>query len=298
MEPWSPEFAVKDDLARALIEPYLPVQSLCRLGEGWDNTAFLVNKGYVFRFPRRQVAVELLGRESLVLPEIGGKLSLPIPVPIFKGEPTQTYPWPFHGYAHIPGQTACGIELSHKERLALAPGIGLFLKNLHALPVNPAWPLGAQRVRGSLQVCIDSLKTRISEIATLGVIDQGPKLLSFLNRVDDTLLEEKGCCLVHGDLYARHLLIENGKLRGMIDWGDMHIGDPAVDLVIAHSFLPPEAHASFREAYGPMDRPTWLRAQLWAIYHCVTLCWYGSGAQVPELVRVGGIGLDFITGSL
>ena len=53
-------------------------------------------------------------------------------------------------------------------------------------------------------------------------------------------------CWVHGDLYARHLLLDDHKkLCGVIDWGDVHLGDRALDLSIAYSFLPAEARLCF-----------------------------------------------------
>lgn len=69
---------------------------------------------------------------------------------------------------------------------------------------------------------------------------------------------------LHGDLYARHLLVDRGRLIGVIDWGDLMAGDPAVDLTVAVTFLPRAARASFEM----------VRAGLWAL----------AGARAPEVV--------------
>ncbi|MEQ8224664.1 MAG: phosphotransferase, partial [Candidatus Eremiobacterota bacterium] len=111
MKPqWHPEFKITSEMAGLLIEEQFPelspanVQSLC---DGWDNSAFLVNNIYVFRFPRRHVAVELLETENLILPNIASYLNIPVPVPLFIGKPSDHFSWPFSGYSFIPGITAC-----------------------------------------------------------------------------------------------------------------------------------------------------------------------------------------------
>jgi aminoglycoside phosphotransferase (APT) family kinase protein len=94
----------------------------------------------------------------------------------------------------------------------------------------------------------------------------------------------------HGDLYARHVLIDDHRrVCGIIDWGDMHVGDPALDLSIAHSFLPPSAHEAFRAAYGPIDDATWSRARYRAIFIGATLAHYGrqiGDAAIGDAGRV------------
>ena len=74
-KPWSPERVVSVELARELIEAQFPQLSPARvaaLGEGWDNSVFSVNGEWVFRFPRRQIAVPLIERELRVLPALAG----------------------------------------------------------------------------------------------------------------------------------------------------------------------------------------------------------------------------------
>ena len=79
LTPWLPERTVDAALARELIEQQFPLKAprVEALGEGWDNSVFAVNGEWVFRFPRRQVAVPLLDREARVLPQLAGKLPAP-----------------------------------------------------------------------------------------------------------------------------------------------------------------------------------------------------------------------------
>jgi aminoglycoside phosphotransferase (APT) family kinase protein len=89
-DPWTPEKAVGPELARALIAlqfPELAPVLLVSMGAGWDNTAYLVNGTWVFRFPRRWVAANLIRMEAAILPAIAQRLPLSVPVPCFLGQP-------------------------------------------------------------------------------------------------------------------------------------------------------------------------------------------------------------------
>src|SRR5215218_5677128 len=103
---WSAEVTVDEDLARWLIAaqfPHVELRSLRLLGEGWDNTVWLVDERWAFRFPRRAVAIAGVERELAALPLVAPRLPLPIPAPVFAGIPAEGFPWPWFGAAHIPG---------------------------------------------------------------------------------------------------------------------------------------------------------------------------------------------------
>jgi aminoglycoside phosphotransferase (APT) family kinase protein len=95
---WDPERVVSMAAARELIErqfPELAPATISPLGEGYDNTVYLVNERYVFRFPRRQIAVDLLCAEGRLLPKLADRLPLPVSKPLFFGSPEDKYP--IHG---------------------------------------------------------------------------------------------------------------------------------------------------------------------------------------------------------
>src|SRR4051794_30527398 len=142
---WSAEFVVDDDLARSLIEaqfPTLAPASVVPTGVGWDNTAFLVNDAFVFRFPRRGIAAPLIEAEARLLPAVAPGLPLAVPRPGFIGRPTDVYPYPFAGPVLVPGRTACAA-LGDGPRSALAAPLGAFLAALRAFPAADAALLGA-----------------------------------------------------------------------------------------------------------------------------------------------------------
>ncbi len=70
---------------------------------------------------------------------------------------------------------------------------------------------------------------------------------------------------MHGDLYPRHLVVSAGALAGVIDWGDVHVGDPAIDLSLVFGWLPRDARERFFRAYGEVDQATCDRARLRAL---------------------------------
>jgi aminoglycoside phosphotransferase (APT) family kinase protein len=101
--------------------------------------------------------------------------------------------------------------------------------------------------------------------------------------------------VVHGDLYARHLLIDrHGRLCGVLDWGDVHAGDPAIDLSVMFSFLPPRSRAELESAYGPIDPRSRRMARLRAAFHAVSTTWFAQTVGDADLVRSGLDALRFV----
>jgi aminoglycoside phosphotransferase (APT) family kinase protein len=299
--PWSAEIEVSVELARGLIEtqfPRLAPVDASLAGVGWDNSAISVNGAYIFRFPRRQIAVACLEVEIRLLPAIAGKLPLPISAPTLVGSATGAYPWPFAGYPILGGRTVCAAGLSATDRARNAVTLARFLAALHAIPVDEAAALGASGdTLGRLDLAkripaARDLLRRLIEKAV--VLDPNP-IAAILDRAS-AQYEPRVNRLVHGDLYARHLLVdERNDLAGVIDWGDVHIGDRAVDLAVAHAFLPKHAHEAFWNAYGEIEDRTWEVARLRAVWHSLATLLYGSEVGDAELERESRLALQHIT---
>lgn len=79
---------------------------------------------------------------------------------------------------------------------------------------------------------------------------------------------------------------------GVIDWGDVHLGDPALDLAIAFSVVPRSARTAFFGAYGEVDSIAHELARYRAIYHSAVVAHYGLRIDDPELVAVGTRALE------
>lgn len=267
---WDAEWEVNEEQARMLIGrqfPQLSSKQVKRLGWGWDNTVFLIGDEYVFRFPRRKIAVGSIRMEGKLLPKLEEYMTIPYPKPLFYGEASDEYPAPFLGYTYVSGDFPIGLT---EERRALsAETLAKVLRRLHEFPVQAALKCGVQQDHRNL-----------TDIASRKV-----KLEGFLSKVIEHLSSEESCVieayisrlqtdhvkavnvLLHGDLHFKNMLVnENGIVSGIIDWGDLNVGHPACDLSVAYSFLPSYARGMFFETYGGADEEMKLLARLIAVY--------------------------------
>jgi len=301
--PWLAEHEVSAELARELLAerfPALQVDSLELLGVGWDNTAWLVGGELVVRFPRRPIAVPLIETEARLLPWLASRLPLPVPVPelVAAARPAdERYPWPFAGYRRLAGSPAADLDLDGSARLRAAVPLARFLAALHAAPVEEARALGApgdELGRLDLAKRLPLVEERLALAVRRGLLASAAPFEPVLAATPRERAPG-GPCVVHGDLYARHVLVDReGTPTGVIDWGDVHLGDPALDLSLAHSFLPPAAHEAFRAAYGPIDEPTWRMARFRALHYAAILLVYGADTEDAALVREARRMLAFV----
>lgn len=295
--PWDKDVELSREDAGGLVErqfPELAPASLLPLGRGWDNDAYVVNGAFVFRFPRRRMAAELLAGEARVLPKVKGRVPLPVPDPRYLGAPEGDYPYPFAGYALLPGETADRVLLDDDARAALAPVLAAFLRALHDVPVRDDMPGDVIR-RTDL-----TLRTGLL-VEKLGRVEGDPapgvsaaEVIERARELSRTPPHVGRPRLVHGDLYARHLLLDDEqRLCGVIDWGDVHAGDPALDLSIAYAFVPPAARAGFFARYGEVDDDTHARARFRALWYGACLVEYGRSSDDDAIAKAGEIALRF-----
>lgn len=290
---WEAEQTIEPPLALQLIKeqfPKLEPEKIRLLGVGWDNTAFVINEDLIFRFPRREFALPLLEAEWSFLPKLAPQLPVPIPVPKWKGTPTSQFPWPFIGYRMLPGFTACYAKLSENERTSLAEPIAHFLRLLHAVPkieIAHCHIPNDNKARIDGNILTQKIRTNFEELSLLGLLPHKGELEKVVERSQS--FRSPACStIVHGDFYVRHILLdEKHQLAGVIDWGDVHLGDPAIDLSIAHSFLPPETHKQFIHAYGDVTAETWCLAKLRAIFSSTILVLFGHHSGDPDIEREG-----------
>ena len=295
---WVADLDIDAARATSLVRAHvagLDVKSLEPFGNGWDNTAFLVNGAIVFRFPRRKEFAHLIEREAAVLPFIADALPLAISAPRYLGAPSADYPYVFAGYPLIAGRTACAQPLSDAQRSALAVPLARFLRALHGLETAPVAKLGIPEDElGRLDHAklLPRSRARLATIREAGIEAGGDVFGDWLEAHPPRTVPREAIRLVHGDLYPRHVILNEQMLpAGVIDWGDVHLGDPALDLAIAHQLLPQTAHAAFREAYGVIAEPVWNAARWRAIYHAILEIEYGVSANDAAMRDMGLVSL-------
>lgn len=276
-DPWKPEFPVDARRAALLAARLLPETvglTPIRVGEGWDNDVWRFGE-WTLRFPRRPLAVELIQVEAKVLPAIAPLLPIAVPAAEHVGRASADHPAPYIAHRYLPGTTLDRARLDGAARARLAPQIAAFLSALHGLSVPMVRAHGAPD---------DDAKRDVSRRRAL-IRERLPRLrgtrygpwLEGLRTVADAPGpapgERRSVC--HGDLYPRHLLVDGrGDLCGALDWGDVMISHPGIDLSIAWTFLPPKARAAFFAAYGPIDAGTETLARVSAAHYATALGLY------------------------
>ncbi|TNE89597.1 MAG: aminoglycoside phosphotransferase [Deltaproteobacteria bacterium] len=283
MAEWHADTSIDVDRARDLLARHLPRfagAEVLPFGEGWDNAAFLVGGQWVFRFPRRKLGGALMHGELAVLARLPA-LGLPIPRPEHVVADPDDYPYPFAGYRLLPG--VCGEEgAPPPASRTIARELGDFLARLHRSPLPEGLPADTLN-RADLEGRAARLRERLPAARALAPDlpwTQAERLLEGIADHPPPALR----CVVHGDLYPRHVLVEHDRVTGVIDWGDVHGGDPSGDLSIGWTWFDAAGRtalfAAYREAGGPVD-PARLapRARFRALQYGVFLLPYAEEAE-------------------
>jgi aminoglycoside phosphotransferase (APT) family kinase protein len=282
-EQWHADIEVTETVVKACVQDQFPVlspiQSIRCIGEGWDNKVFLVNEKIIFRFPRRKIAIELIERENDLLKSLQSMFSLDIPNPQYIGKPTEDYPYPFQGYPMIKGISGCHANLKVQDRITSLPTLAAFLKQLHSIDEQKAFAIGAKPQileRINVKKMVNALNERVEKIIDRKLCRINKVVFQEeITTVQKINLPSHEKCLIHGDLYCRHLFFNDGKLTGIIDWGDAGINNKSVDLSVIWSFYPSTCHSLFFELYGAVDLATWRYARFLALYSMFTTLLYG-----------------------
>jgi aminoglycoside phosphotransferase (APT) family kinase protein len=289
---WTAEREVPAARASQLIAaaaPRLAGQTVVPLATGWDNTVVAVGAEWAFRFPRRAVALPGVRREVAVLPRIAPVLPLPIPVPEILGcDDDPGDPWPFTGSRLLPGRELADAGLADSARVPVAAAIGAFLRALHSPQVRAAadveLPVDPMR-RGHPAARLAPTRALLDELVASGTWAGDPAVHALLEHAAELGEPTAAPVLVHGDLHARHLLVDDaGRASGVIDWGDVCLADPAVDLSLGYAAFTGPARAAFLAAYGPVDAARELRARALAVRLAGLLVRYAAADHRPALL--------------
>jgi aminoglycoside phosphotransferase (APT) family kinase protein len=283
--------AAEVDVTEALVEELLEAQhpdlaglGLVHLDAGWDNVIFRLGDELVVRLPRRQLAADLVRHEQRWLPELAPSLPLPIPAPVRVGRPSAAYPWAWSVLPWFPGSSA--LATPPADRIEAAHQLGRFIRALHRpapadAPHNPyrGIPLADrdELTRGwiaQLSDLIDAERVRACWAAHVALPRwEGPPLW------------------LHGDLHPYNLVVHEGRIAAVIDFGDITAGDPATDLGIAWMLLPPDVRPVLRDAVG-VDDATWARGRGWALG--LGLAYLANSASTPAFARLGLATIDAV----
>ena len=164
-----------------------------------------------------------------------------------------------------------------------------FLRQLHSVKEKQVIDMGASPQvfdRTEVDRSITLLNERVDKIINGKLCQINKKIYGHeINAIRTIKLPKDNHCLVHGDLYSRHLLFNNGKLTGIIDWGDVGINNPSVDLSVIWSFYPSHCHETFLKLYGEVDPATWQYARFLGLYSALTTLLYSHDINDLHLTK-------------
>ena len=238
---------------------HLPVEPVAC--GGWDNRTFHLGSALLVRLPSAAGYVPQVEKEHAWLPKLAPHLPLPIPAPIAKGSPAEGYPWPWSIYEWIEGDSALTGWIADPVRFAL--DLADFLTALQQIDPHGAPPAGAHNFWRGGPLAVYDAETWQAIHALDGRVDAAAAAVIWR---DALAAEWRGAPVwVHGDVAAGNLLVREGRLSAVIDFGCCCVGDPACDLAIAWTFLSGESRATFRAAL-PLDDGTWARGRGWVLW--------------------------------
>ncbi|WP_147917463.1 phosphotransferase [Ruania zhangjianzhongii] len=267
------------DLVRALLQEQHPDLAGLELREvhgGWDNQQWRLGKHLAVRLPRTERAPELLHREQTWLLRFAGRLPLPTPVPVHAGTPSDLFAHTWNIVRWVHGEPADRAPISEPDSAQLLAG---FLTALHQqappeAPVNPPRGLPLDQVGP-----VDGHFEPITDAPQVGTLRE---LWSAAVAAPAWAGEP---LWLHGDLHPANVVVQDGRLAGVLDFGDLCAGDPAWDLAAAWLLLPAGAAGAFFDAYAAADEATITRARGWAILRALVLIQIGANGR---LGRAGG----------
>lgn len=274
------EVEITLEVVRALLEaqhPDLADDTLEFVDSGWDNVTYRLGSGRAVRLPRREVGARLLGHEQTWLPRLAPRLPLRVPTPERHGTPQPGFPYGWSVLPWLEGEPA-DRSPARPDQLSV---LVTFLRALH-LPAPPDAPFNPARAVPLAQRA-ELVEARLHDVSACAATWsawrnalQAPPATRFT--------------WIHGDLHPGNVLVKDGELHAVIDWGDLTCGDPAVDLA-AFWMLFPGVHLQARPYWE--DPHLWLRARGWAVAFGAMLLHAGQ-VDHPRHARSGRQILDAV----
>ena len=231
---------------------------------GWDNAMFRLGDHLSVRLPRRKAAATLIENEQIWLPLLADQLPIPVPTPYRLGKPVKGYPWRWSVLPWLVGKTADQEEPNANQAKLLAS----FMRSLHIpapfnAPINAVRGVPLHQRASFVEERMQRLETK-TNLITQSIKNTWIKALNAPIDVQPTWL--------HGDLHPRNVLVENGEIAGIIDWGDITSGDRATDLASMWMlFSDSNARQQAIAEYANISEATLQRAKGWAILFGVVL---------------------------
>lgn len=229
---------------------------------GTDNALFSLGDDMVIRMPRATWATEQVKKEQEWLPRLAPNLPLPIPVPLAQGRPDETYPWNWSVYRWLGGEDVQAREVDDLNQASR--DLAGFIRALQRIDPADGPRSGKHNNYRGVPLAVLDPTVRRSIAALENLIDTSAASRAWAAALEVPSWQEAPVW-IHGDIHGGNLLISDGRISGVIDWGLAGVGDPACDLIVAWNLLTGESRDIFRAGVG-VDDSTWTRGRGWALY--------------------------------
>ncbi|MGW1273616.1 aminoglycoside phosphotransferase family protein [Streptomyces sp. NPDC002491] len=232
----------------------LPLRRVASSGS--ENAMFRLGEDMVVRLPRHPRAVASVAHEQRWLARLGPLLQAAAPEPLAQGGPGEGFAWPWSVYRWLDGRNPVAGAVERPQ--SLAADLGAYIAALRAVPPQdgPPNPRGVPLAErdGPTRDALALLEGQIDTAAARAVWDEALRVPC---RTEPPVW-------AHGDLSPGNVLVADGRLAAVIDFGCAGVGDLAVDLIVAWNLLPASARGVFRDAVGA-DDAEWARGRGWAL---------------------------------
>ena len=213
------------------------------------------------RVPRRKQVVKQIRKTHKWLPNLSKHLPLEVPKPLSLGQPDKNFPWEWSICQWLDGETPSPQNITDMDGAAVA--LAEFIAALQRIETKDGPQPGEHNFFRGV-----SLSQR-DDIVRSSIIQLGDRINSAI--VTEAWTSDRNApefheapVWVHGDIHAGNLLVRDGRISAVIDFGGLAVGDPAVDLIVAWNMLPPPSRELFRHKLKVSDE-TWARGRGWAL---------------------------------
>lgn len=290
-----PEVELTADLVRDLLRdqhPDLAERPITEGPRGWANQMWRLGDDLAVRLPWQGETADALVLEHTWLPQLAPRLPLPVPVPQRLGRASDLFPHPWIVTTWLDGQPADEAPATRGD--SAADALAALLAALHQ-PASADAPEGRQGRGGPLEQVASVARlfraTTKMCAAAAGTDQELPDPAAVRAVWDDALDAPQWDgppTWLHGDLHPANVLTTpDGTLGGVVDFGDLCAGDPALDLAACWILLPDQAAVDRFRAVPRLthDDATWRRARGWAVWRafgCLGIATSGPPGGKPS----------------
>ena len=273
------ETAITAELVRDLLwdqHPDLAELSIHQVEGGWGNQMWRLGDELAVRIQYMDADPHHQFKERQWLPFLAPRLPLPIPVPVRHGAPSKRSPKTWTVMTWVPGLPLDRGSITRGEHAAET--LAAFLRALHT-PAPPEAPVDTTGHGAHPKDCTEGLDQFFSSLDADALDSRAEDVRAVWSDAVEAPAWEGPPVWVHGDLHPANVVVADGTLTGIVDFGDMFVGDPAADLAAAWVLLPAGMADYFFASYARADEATVRRARGLAVLKSLFLMLMGQNGD-------------------